>query len=99
MPKEPVYNVPAKSGILTSRTVELGNTAASSGMAYAEISAINTQARVAQINQQKEAAKLMLEREKQQAYFAMKQQEFEAEAQLKAMKIGAGITSNVEIRG
>ena len=58
MPKEPVYNVPAKSGILTSRTVELGNTAASSGMAYAEISAINTQARVAQINQQKEAARI-----------------------------------------
>jgi len=29
----------------------------------------------------------------------LKQQEFEAEAQLKAMKIGAGITSNVEIKG
>jgi hypothetical protein len=52
-----------------------------------------------QLMREKEAAKLMLEREKQQAYFAMKQQEFEAEAQLKAMKIGAGITSNVEIKG
>jgi hypothetical protein len=29
----------------------------------------------------------------------MKEQEFQAEAQLKAMKIGAGITSNVEIPG
>ena len=28
-----------------------------------------------------------------------KQQEFEIEAQLKAMKVGAGITSNVEIKG
>jgi hypothetical protein len=52
-----------------------------------------------QLMREKETAKLMLEREKQQQYFAMKQQEFEAEAQLKAMKIGAGITSNVEIKG
>jgi hypothetical protein len=29
----------------------------------------------------------------------MKEQEFQAEAQLKALKIGAGITSNVEIPG
>jgi hypothetical protein len=42
---------------------------------------------------------LQLEREKQQAYFALKQQEFEAEAQLKAMKLGAGISPNLEIRG
>jgi len=52
-----------------------------------------------QLLREKEAAKLQLERDKQQTYFAMKQQEFEAEAQLKAMKIGAGITSNVEIKG
>lgn len=52
-----------------------------------------------QLMREKETAKLMLEREKQQQYFAMKQQEFEAEAQLKAMKIGAGISSNVEIKG
>ncbi len=33
-----------------------------------------------QLMREKEVAKLQLEREKQQAYFAMKQQEFEAEA-------------------
>jgi hypothetical protein len=48
---------------------------------------------------EKEASKLQLEREKMNMHFVMKQQEFEAEAQLKAMKVGAGITSNVEIPG
>ena len=52
-----------------------------------------------QLLQEKEAAKLMLEREKMNMHFALKQQEFEAEAGLKAMKVGAGITSNVEIPG
>jgi hypothetical protein len=33
------------------------------------------------------------------AEMEMKRQEFEAEAQLKAMKVGAGITSNIEIPG
>jgi len=58
MPIEPVYNVPPKSGILTSRTVKLGDTEASRGLVDADISARNTQAQVAQINQQKEAIKL-----------------------------------------
>ena len=52
-----------------------------------------------QILREKEASKLQLEREKMNMHFAMKQQEFEAEAQLKAMKVGAGITSNIEIPG
>ena len=52
-----------------------------------------------QLMQEKEASKLQLEREKMNMHFAMKQQEFEAEAQLKAMKVGAGITSNIEIPG
>lgn len=52
-----------------------------------------------QLMQEKEASKLQLEREKMNMHFLMKQQEFEAEAQLKAMKVGAGITSNVEIPG
>jgi len=52
-----------------------------------------------EILREKEASKLQLEREKMNMHFAMKQQEFEAEAQLKAMKVGAGITSNVEIPG
>ena len=52
-----------------------------------------------QLMREKEASKLMLEREKMNMHFAMKQQEFEAEAQLKAMKVGAGITSNIEIPG
>ena len=52
-----------------------------------------------QIMREKEASKLQLEREKMNMHFTMKQQEFEAEAQLKAMKVGAGITSNVEIPG
>jgi hypothetical protein len=58
MPKEPLYNLPPKSGILTTRTVELGNTAASRSLAYNEISAQNTSARIAQEAQQKEAARL-----------------------------------------
>jgi hypothetical protein len=58
MPIEPVYNVPPKSGILTSRTVKLGDTEASRGLVDADISARNTQARVAQINQQREAERL-----------------------------------------
>ncbi len=52
-----------------------------------------------QIMREKEASKLQLEREKMNMHFAMKEQEFQAEAQLKAMKVGAGITSNVEIPG
>jgi hypothetical protein len=52
-----------------------------------------------QIMREKEASKLQLEREKMNMHFMMKQQEFEAEAQLKAMKVGAGITSNIEIPG
>jgi hypothetical protein len=52
-----------------------------------------------QIMREKEASKLQLEREKMNMHFVMKQQEFEAEAQLKAMKVGAGITANVEIPG
>lgn len=52
-----------------------------------------------EIMREKEASKLQLEREKMNMHFLMKQQEFEAEAQLKAMKVGAGITSNVEIPG
>ena len=58
MPKEPLYNLPPKSGILTTRTVELGNTAASKSLAYNEISAQNTSARIAQEAQQKEVARL-----------------------------------------
>lgn len=58
MPQEPVYNIPPKSGILTSRTVKLGDTEASRGLVDADISARNTQARVAQINQQREAERL-----------------------------------------
>ena len=52
-----------------------------------------------QLMREKEASKLQIEREKMNMHFAMKEQEFQAEAQLKAMKIGAGITSNVEIPG
>ena len=58
MPKEPLYNLPPKSGILTTRTVELGNTAASRSLAYNEISAQNTSAVLAQEAQQKEVARL-----------------------------------------
>ena len=52
-----------------------------------------------QLMREKEASKLQIEREKMNMHFAMKEQEFQAEAQLKAMKVGAGITSNVEIPG
>lgn len=58
MPKEPVYNVSPKSGILTSRTVNLADPNVSSALINADISAMNTQAQVAQINQQREAARL-----------------------------------------
>jgi len=58
MPKEPEYNLPPKSGILTSRTVDLGNTAASGSLRYNEISAQNTSARFALEKQQQEAARL-----------------------------------------
>jgi len=52
-----------------------------------------------QILREKEASKLQVEREKLNMHFTLKQQEFEAEAQLKAMKVGVGITSNIEIPG
>ena len=52
-----------------------------------------------QLMREKEAAKLQFEREKAAAQLALKQEEFFAEAQMKAMKVGAGITSNVEIPG
>jgi len=42
---------------------------------------------------------LQLQQQKFMAEMEMKRQEFEAEAQLKAMKVGAGITSNIEIPG
>jgi hypothetical protein len=48
---------------------------------------------------EKAAAQLQFEREKSQAEMALKQEEFMAEAQMKAMKVGAGITSNIEIPG
>jgi predicted DNA-binding protein (UPF0251 family) len=52
-----------------------------------------------QLMREKAAAQLQFEREKSQAQMALKQEEFMAEAQMKAMKVGAGITSNVEIPG
>ena len=52
-----------------------------------------------QLMREKEAAKIQLEREKAAAEMQRKEQEFLAEAKMKAMKIGAGITSNVEIAG
>ena len=58
MPTEPVYNVPPKSGILTSRIVKLGDTEASRGLVDADISARNTGSQIALINQQKEAIRL-----------------------------------------
>ena len=58
MPKEPEYNLPPKSGILTTRTVDLGNTAASKSLQYNEISAQNTSATFALEKQQQEAARL-----------------------------------------
>jgi hypothetical protein len=39
------------------------------------------------------------DRQKMVAELQMKQQEFEVEAQIKAAKVAAGITSNVEIPG
>ena len=52
-----------------------------------------------QLMREKNAAQIQLEREKAAAQMALKQEEFVAEAQMKAMKVGAGITSNVEIPG
>lgn len=52
-----------------------------------------------QLMREKNAAQIQLEREKAAAQLALKQEEFLAEAQMKAMKVGAGITSNVEIPG
>jgi hypothetical protein len=40
-----------------------------------------------------------LEREKAQAQLELKVAEFQAEAQIKAAKVGAEITSNVQIPG
>ena len=59
MPNQPDYsNLPSKSGILTSRTVQLGNTAASRSLEYNAISAQNTRYILAQQAQQAEAARL-----------------------------------------
>jgi hypothetical protein len=44
-------------------------------------------------------ADIQLAREKALAELELKRMEFEAEAQMKAMKVGAGITGNVEIPG
>jgi hypothetical protein len=44
-------------------------------------------------------AQIQLEREKASANLELKVAEFQAEAQMKAAKIGAGITSNVQIPG
>jgi hypothetical protein len=52
-----------------------------------------------QLMREKASAQLQFEREKSQAELALKQEEFLAEAQMKAMKVGAGITSNIEIPG
>lgn len=52
-----------------------------------------------QLMREKETAKLQFEREKAAAQMQLKEQEFLAEARMKAMKVGAGITSNVEIPG
>ena len=52
-----------------------------------------------QLMREKNTAQIQLEREKAAAQLALKQEEFLAEAQMKAMKVGAGITSNVEIPG
>jgi hypothetical protein len=48
---------------------------------------------------EKNAAQLQLEREKAAASMQLKEEEFMAEARMKAMKVGAGITSNIEIPG
>jgi hypothetical protein len=52
-----------------------------------------------QLMREKNAAQLQLEREKAAASMQLKEEEFMAEARMKAMKVGAGITSNVEIPG
>ena len=52
-----------------------------------------------QLMREKNAAQLQLEREKAAANLQLKEEEFMAEARMKAMKVGAGITSNVEIPG
>jgi hypothetical protein len=50
-----------------------------------------------ELMREKNAAQLQLEREKAAMNMQLKEEEFMAEARLKAMKVGAGITSNVEI--
>jgi len=52
-----------------------------------------------QLMREKNAAQLQFEREKAAAMMQLKEEEFMAEARMKAMKVGAGITSNVEIPG
>ena len=52
-----------------------------------------------QLMREKNAAQIQLEREKAAAQLQLKEEEFMAEARLKAMKVSAGITSNVEIPG
>jgi hypothetical protein len=52
-----------------------------------------------QLLRDKNIAQIQLEREKAEAMRQLKEEEFMAEARLKAMKVGAGITSNVEIPG
>jgi hypothetical protein len=52
-----------------------------------------------QLMREKNAAQLQLEREKAAASMQLKEEEFMAEARMKAMKVGAGITSNIEIPG
>jgi hypothetical protein len=52
-----------------------------------------------QLMREKNAAQIQFEREKAAAMMQLREEEFMAEARLKAMKVGAGITSNVEIPG
>jgi len=52
-----------------------------------------------ELMREKNAAQLQLEREKAAASMQLKEEEFMAEARMKAMKVGAGITSNIEIPG
>jgi hypothetical protein len=52
-----------------------------------------------ELMREKNAAQLQLEREKAAATMQLKEEEFMAEARMKAMKVGAGITSNIEIPG
>ena len=52
-----------------------------------------------QLAREKAAAQIQLEREKAAAELVRRKQEFEAEVQLKAAKVGAGIATNVQIPG